>query len=161
MPIVSRTLTKLANRDDIEPGMKRWRVDGIDARDRDWVHGPFFALEGTPAEAIRDAAWTTQQLQDVDLSEVIEWVELKNTVASFDFTNRDITEEQAEDHIATEFASRLGDAAIRLAWWIESLGPPSWTAIANRIGWTSQQRSDVQDRGIALEAAEASYDQVL
>ncbi len=54
MPIVSRTLTMLANREDIGPGIKRWRVDAIDALGGVWVHGPF---SGTRAEAevIRDA----------------------------------------------------------------------------------------------------------
>lgn len=157
MPIVSRTLAKLANREDIGVGIKRWRVDGVDGRDRSWVHGPFF---GTQAEAdiIRDAAWTTQQLADVDLREVVLWVEDKNTVASLDYTNRDITEQEAEDHVAAEFARRPGEDAIRLAWWIESLNPTAWSTIGDRIGWTSQEQSDIQDRAISLTAAEPLYD---
>jgi hypothetical protein len=65
MPIISRTLTKLANRDDIGPGIKRWRVDGVDGRGAGWVHGPFFGTQAE-AEVIRDAAWSTEQLEDHD-----------------------------------------------------------------------------------------------
>lgn len=157
MPIISRTLTKLANREDLGVGIKRWRAEGVDGRGRAWAHGPFSAIQAE-AEIIRDSAWSTEQLAEVDLKEVIVWVEGKNTVASFDFTNRDITEQQAEDHVAAEFAQREGDEAIRLAWWIESLNPPSWSAIGNRIGWTGQEQSDIQDRAISLTAAEPLYD---
>jgi len=64
MPIISRTLIKLANRDDITPGMKRWRVDGKDGYGNRWVHGPFFALEGSNAEVIRDSAWPVDLVED-------------------------------------------------------------------------------------------------
>lgn len=159
MPIVSRELTLLANREDIGPGIKRWRVDGADARGRSWLHGPFSGTQ-SEAEIIRDGAWTTQQLADKDLAELIEWVEAKNSVASFDYTNRDIDQDAGEEHVAREFASRPGDSAIRLAWWIEDTPGPTWAAIGNRIGWDAQTQSDVQDRGIALAAAEPSYDLV-
>ncbi len=52
MPIV-RTLTFLANREDINPGVKTWRVDGMDALGRRWVHGPFSVTQAE-AEVIRD-----------------------------------------------------------------------------------------------------------
>ncbi len=74
MPIISRTLTKLANREDIAPGWKRWRVDGVDGRGEGWVHGPFGGtLED--AEAIRDAAWPQDLLYEHDESVGVEFVE--------------------------------------------------------------------------------------
>ena len=65
MPIVSRTLVLLANRDDIEPGHKRWRVNGVDSAGRRWKHGSF---GGTlvEAEIIRDTCWPQEQVDDVD-----------------------------------------------------------------------------------------------
>ena len=38
MPIISRTLTKLANREDFGPGIKRWRGDAVDALWRSKYH---------------------------------------------------------------------------------------------------------------------------
>ncbi len=51
---IVRTLTKLANREDLGPGIKRWRIDAVDDLGRRWVHGPF---SGTRAkgESVRDA----------------------------------------------------------------------------------------------------------
>ncbi len=65
MPIVSRTLTMLANREDIAPGWKRWRADGADARGTRWVLGPFGGTLAD-AEAKRDTAWPQQELEDHD-----------------------------------------------------------------------------------------------
>jgi len=82
MPIVSRTLTKLANRDDIAPGLKRWRVDGVDGKGRQWVHGPFLGTQ-VNAEAIRDSAWTQQQLEQADEDEGLQFIENGGDPESF------------------------------------------------------------------------------
>lgn len=156
MPIVSRSLTKLANRDDVAPGMKKWRIEGVDARGRPWTHRLANPMLLADAEAIRDGVvW---DLAALDFSNLLAWVQDRNTVADFDLTDRDITEDQGEEHIVTWFATNLGGEAITVAWWIEGLNPPSYTAIADRIGYTIQQRSDVQDRAIDLLAAEPRFD---
>lgn len=156
MPITSRSLDYARLQSD---GRFRCRVSGVDAIGRDWIHGSFWADSVVAAETIRDGVvWN---LAEVDLSDLLTWVQDRNTVASFDLTNRDITENQGEEFIITWFATHLGGEAITLAWWIESLNPPSYTAIANRIGYTTQQRSDVQDRAIDLLAAEPRFDLVV
>ena len=101
MPITSRTLTLLANRDDIEPGMKRWRVDGEDGRGARWVHGPFFAVEGAAAEAIRDAAWSTEQLEDHDEQKGVEFVEDGGAAESF--AREDLTLQEWRRRLAKRF----------------------------------------------------------
>ena len=156
MPILTRSLDYARPQRD---GRFRCRVSGLDAVDRNWVHGPFWADSVVDAEGIRDGVvW---DLAAVDFSDLLAWVQDRNTVATFDLTDRDITEEQGEEHIVTWFATNLGAEAITVAWWIESLNPPSYTAIANRIGYTTQQRTDVQDRAIDLLAAEPRFDLVV
>ena len=116
-----------------------------------------FANEAA-AQAALDAFDWTPHLKDMDFADLLIWVESLNTVASFDLTGRDITEEEGEDFIAGTFSESSGDEAIRLAWWVESITPPIWTVIHTRIGWTSEQGTDVQDRAISLNAAEPLYD---
>lgn len=82
MPIVSRVLTKLANRADIGPGIKRWRVDGLDGRGQPWVHGPFFGTQAE-GEIVRDAVFTTAQLEDEDERHGIIWCEQGNDPNAF------------------------------------------------------------------------------
>lgn len=156
MPIISRTLTKLANREDLGSGIKTWRANGTDGRGRPWIHASFRGTQ-IEAEAIRDAAWTTRELANQDLDELIDWVEARNTVASFDYTNRDIDQDAGEEFVMIEFARRLGDQAIKLAWWVESLNPPTFGRIRDRIGWTNEEGTIVQDRAIGLLAAEEFY----
>ena len=74
MPIVSRVLTLLANREDLGPGVKVWRADGVDGRDQKWYAGPMTATQAE-AEVMRDAAWPTKQLQDHDESIGMEFIE--------------------------------------------------------------------------------------
>ena len=112
MPIVSRTITLLANREDIGPGVKRWRVDGVDALGRIWVHGPF---NGTQAEAevIRDGVvW---DLAEVDKTELLAWVQARNTVAAFDYTDRDVVQADGEEHVVRWLAEGLGAEAMTVA----------------------------------------------
>jgi hypothetical protein len=87
----------------------------------------------------------SEELQNTDISEVISWVQARNPVSTFDFTNRDITENQAEEEVAKHFAQSVGEIALLSAWWIESLTPPLWTAITTRLGW-STSAGEIGDR---------------
>jgi len=58
-------------------------VDGVDGRGTSWVHGPFNALEGAAAEAVRDAAWTTEQLDAHDERKGMKFVEDGGAPESF------------------------------------------------------------------------------
>ena len=101
MPISSRTLTKLADRDDIEPGMKRWMVNGVDGRGAHWIFGPFFAVEGAAAEARRDAAWPQQQLDNHDEAEGVKFVEAGGAPESF--AREDLTLAEWRRRLAKRF----------------------------------------------------------
>lgn len=152
MSITSRSLDYARQQRD---GRFRCRVSGIDTKGRNWIHGPFWADTLVAAETIRDGVvW---DVENADFGDLLTWVQNRNIVADFDLTDRDITENQGEEFIVTWFATHLGDEAITVSWWIESLNPSSYTAIVNRIGYTMQQRSDVQDRAISLLAVEPRF----
>ncbi len=145
MAIVSRTLTPLAFRPDLGLGVKRWRVDAVDALGRRWVHGPF---SGTQAEGevIRDA-WTPD-LAELDKRELLEFVQIgaPNTVAVFDYTDRNITEDEGEEHVYLTFATSKHEIALTLAWWLDTLNTGARNNIAGRIGFSGQQRGRVDQR---------------
>lgn len=82
MPIVTRNLVRLANREDLGAGVKRWRVDGIDHAGGNWVHGPFSGTRAE-AEAIRDGCWTSAQLQDAEERRGIEFITAGGAPESF------------------------------------------------------------------------------
>ncbi len=143
MAIVSRVLTLLAS--GVDPGVKRWRIDAVDALGRVWVHGPF---NGTQAEgeAARDAV--VFDTAGLDMQELLEFVQLgaPNTVAAFDITNRDITEEEGEEHIYLTFATNDREIALTLAWWLKTLKTGERNTIAARIGFTGGQRGRIHQR---------------
>ncbi len=145
MPIDTKVLQMLANREDRGAGVKRWRINAVDTRGRPAKHGPFF---GTQAEAEVILAAVTFDLVSVDLQELLEFVQLgaPNTVAAFDFTNRDITEENGEEHIYTEFATNDRVIALTLAWWLDTLNTGARNAISGRAGFSGEQRGRVDNR---------------
>ncbi len=155
MAIVSRTITMLANREDIGPGIKRWRVNGVDALGRIWVHGPF---SGTQAEAdvIRDAVvWN---LAEQDKAELLEWVQARNTVADFDYTDRDIVQADGEEYIFQWFAENLGAEAITVAWWMDGINTGKFNSIRDRIGYTGDQGATITIRLSDMVVVEPTYD---
>ena len=145
MPIESRTLQLLANREQDGPGIKRWRVDAVDALGRIWVQGPFNGTQ-VEAEARRDAA--VFNLAGKDKKELLQFVLLgtPNTVSAFDYTDRDITELDGEDHIYLTFATEDRVIALDLAWWLDTLNTGQRNTIAGRIGFTGDQRGRVDQR---------------
>ncbi len=154
MPITSRTLTELASREDIAPGFKRWRVDAVDAKGRRWVHGPF---GGTLAEAepIRDAV--AFDLADLDKRELLEWVQARNTVADFDYTDRDIAEAQGEEHVFQWFMESPGAEAITVAWWLDSINTGRFNAITTRMNIV-EHRANITSRFTFMISVEPWYD---
>lgn len=145
MPITSRTLTLLANREDIGPGVKSWRVDAVDTRGRPWVHGPFKVTQAE-AEVIRDAV--TFDLAELDKRELLEFVQLgpPNTVAAFDYTDHDITEEDGEEHIYLTFAANTREIALPLSWWLNTLKTGARNNIAGRVGFSGTQSGRIDQR---------------
>ena len=155
MPIVSKSLVLLANQPTAaEPDRKRWRVDGIDARGHRYVHGPF---GGTQAEADAVLAGVVWELTGIDNAELLDWVKARNTVASFDYTNRDITQADGEEYIFQWFAEADGDEAITVAWWMDSINTGTFNAIRDRIGYTALQGADITSRFTFMVAVEPWY----
>ncbi len=145
MPITSRTLTPLAFREDLGPGVKTWRVEAVDARGRPWKKGPFKVTQ-VEAEIIRDAAvW---DLIRRDKAELLKFVQLgtPNTVAAFDYTGSDITEEDGEDHIYLTFAINDREIALDLAWWLNTKNTGELNTIAGRVGFTGDERGRIHQR---------------
>ena len=100
MPIVSRILTILANREDIGPSVKRWRIDGVDGRGANWVHGPFTANQ-TDAEAIRDSAWPQVQLNTHEENLAGEFIERGGDPVLF--VRQDLTLNEYRRYLAKRF----------------------------------------------------------
>ncbi len=155
MPIVSKTLTIVANREDLGPGIKRWRVDARDARGRNYVHGPLF---GTQAEAELVQTTVSWDLTKVDKANLLSWVQSRNTVASFDYSNRDIDEDAGEDHIYKWFAEAQGGDAITVAWWMDSLNTGAFNKIRDRLGYTGEQGADITSRFTFMVSVEPWYE---
>jgi hypothetical protein len=156
MPITSKTLIKLANQStSTEPDRKRWRIDGVDALGRGYVHGPF---SGTQAEADAVLSTVVWNLTKADKDELLDWVKNRNTVASFDYTNRDITELDGEEYIFQWFAESPGNDAILVAWWMDSINTGKFNSIRDRIGYTGDQGADITSRFSFMVTVEPWYE---
>lgn len=156
--IVSRNLQKLANRDDIQPGWKRWRIEATDNRGRVWTEGPFGALQAD-AEIRRDAF--TADSSDLDRAELLAWVQALNEVDAFDYTNRDIDQDAGEEYIFQWFAERPGDDAITVAWWVEGINTGKFNSIRDRIPYSGLEGADIQQKASNLVLAQPWYDKIV
>lgn len=158
MPIVTRTLKFYRPQADGRARTREVHTDSLG------TEIPVQYLTNKTEAAVTtdmNARDLTSSLVTRDIADLIQWVEALNPVSTFDFTGRDITENDGEGEIAKEFARRPGDSAIRLAWWIESLSPPQWTAISTRLGWSNtagEIGERVQTRGQNLTVALPDYD---
>ena len=152
MPIVSKQLDHARVQAD---GSVRVKEAHVDHKGQTWSFSYPVASEAE-ATTIKKGRDLKAQFEDVEFNELHACVQDRNTIASFAFV--DLTEEQGEDRIVKWFAENLGGKAITVAWWIEGLTPPVWTAIATRIGYDAGQSSEIQDRSIDLHTAEDSFD---
>ncbi len=144
----------LANREDISPGWKRWRVDGVDARGRKYVHGPFGGTQSDADAVLVSVSW---ELSEQDKTELLEWVQKRNDVSSFDYTNRDITESDGEKYIFQWFAESQGDDAMTVAWWIKGLKVGAFNSLRDAIGYSTVQGSDIKSRAGLMDSLDPEY----
>lgn len=151
MPIVTRELTHVSaiQRD----GTVRVREVLTSAKGQTIPHS-YKAVSEAQAITDMNARDVTEQLRNSDFNELLDWVKAKNGSDAFDYTDRDITELEGEEFLLIWFAEQIGDAAISLAWWVEDMTPPIYDAIRIRAGFDSDQGAEVQDKAIALVAAE-------
>jgi hypothetical protein len=157
MPILSKNLTKLANREDLGAGFKKWRIDGKDARGRRYTHGPFGGTQ-IEAEAVRDSIDWADARREEDYKDALHWVQDGNLLDTFDLSNRDITLEQAEESVFAWFASKPGNEAMTVVWWMEQFNTGDFNAIRNRIGYSGDALSEIPLRVSALFNAIGHYD---
>jgi hypothetical protein len=154
MPIVSRQL------ESVQPSagsiLASWLA--IDDRGREWRRSRSrFASEAVAQTALDAFDWTIQ-LKDADFADLLVWVQAKNSSDTFDFTNRDLTLLEGEERLLIWFASHEGPDAITLAWWVEDMSPPTYSAIRNRAGYDAATGTRIQDRAVALLAVEPVFD---
>lgn len=157
MPIVSRTL------ESVQPttGGVFASFLAVDAKGREpWRRSRSRFASEAAAQAAADAHDWTPQLKDTDFAELLDWVQGKNSSGLFDFTDMDLTLLEGEERLLVWFASHEGADAITLAWWVEDMNPPTYTAIRDRVGYDVATGSRIQDRAIAMLAAESSFDAI-
>ncbi len=156
MPIATRTL-------EVQPtaaGTIFASFLAVDELGREWRRSRARFANEAAAQAALDAHDWTAQLEDVDFEDLLIWTQGKNTPGDFIFTNRDLTLLTGEEQLLVWFASHEGEEAITLAWWIEAMTPPVYSAIRDRVGYDSATGTRIQDRAIALLAVEPSFDVV-
>ena len=157
MPIISRIL------ESVQPsafGTVLASFLGVDARGFEHRRSRSRFSNEAVAQLALDAFDWTIQLEDGDFQDLLFWVQVKNASDDFNFTNRDLTLLEGEERLLVWFASHGGMDAITLAWWVEDMNPPTFTAIRNRVGYDVATGSRIQDRAIALLAVEPAFDAV-
>ncbi len=150
MPIITRTLTHIRPQGD---GTVRVQEVLTPAKGQTIRHS-YKAVSEAQAITDMNARDVTEQLRNSDFSELLDWVKAKNGSDTFDYVDRDITELEGEEFLLLWFAEQVGNAAVSLSWWVEDMTPPIYSAIRIRTGFDSDQGSTVQDKAIALLAAE-------
>ncbi len=158
MPIVSRSLSS------VQPsagGTVLVMEEAIDALGRSppWIRGRRRSANEAQAIIEMDAYDWTPQLKDADFADLLVWVQApaKNDPGTFDLTGRDISLLEGEDFLYEYFAESVGEVAILLAWWLKAMNPPTISAIRIRAGLNVEDGDRVQDRAIALDDAEATF----
>lgn len=157
MPIVSRTLESVQQS---AAGTVLASFLAVDAKARPFRRSHSRFADEPAAVIASDAFDWTLQLKDADFTELLAWVQGKNSSGSFDSTNRDLVLLEGEERLLVWFAESFGSDAITVAWWIESLNPPQFGAIRDRAGYDAAAGTRIQDRAIDLAACEGRFDAV-
>ncbi len=114
------------------------------------------------AQAVIDmnARDVTEDFVEADFHDLLTWTQTKNDPGDFDFTNRDLDLLAGEERLLGWFVERPGNPAMTVAWWIESLNPPSFNAIRDRVGLDLVTGSEQQDRAIGMVNVEPLFNVV-
>ncbi len=105
----------------------------------------------------------TGQLKAADFTDLLIFVQApaKNDPSGFVLTGRDITLIEGEDFLFKYFAESGGSRAITLAWWIKGMTPPTFNTIRDRLGLDVTDGDRVQDRAVAMDDAEATFNDIV
>jgi len=156
MPIAARTIQT----QDIPGGEEVYATfHCTDDKGRFWYRGRArFASAAAAQTAVDNFDWTPQ-LRKRDFADLLAFVEVfpggvENQPSDFDFTNRDVTLLEGEEHLLVVFATGPGEEAIKLAWWLASsnMNPPTFNAIRDRVGIDSITGSEIRIRANELNA---------
>ena len=156
MPIISRQL------ESVQPSSGGVLASflAVDNEGREWRRSRSRFNSETEAQTALDVFDWTVQLKSADFNDLLVWTQApaKNDPGTFDLTGRDLTLLEGEDRLFTHFAEGEGGEAIRLAWWIKGMNPPTFDAIRIRLGLDVTDGDRVKDRAVALDDAEATFD---
>jgi len=160
MPIVTRTLESVQQSSG---GTVLASFLAFDDKGREWRRSRArFADEAAAVVASNTFDWTAQ-LKEADFVNLLVWTQApaKNDPSAFDLTDRDITLIEGEDFLYKHFAEAEGSEAILLAWWLKGLTPPDINVIRDRAGLSVTDGDRVQDRAVALDDAEATFNDIV
>lgn len=149
MPIVSRFLKFY--RPQVS-GRARVREVHVDSLGTELTRQYLTTKTQAEVEADMNARDSTETLKERDFDEALRWVIDGNDPNTFDYTDRDVIKNKAEERITKIFARSRGDDAVALSWWIDSLGTPRWNAITTRLAWDSARSDRVKARAASLNA---------
>ena len=153
MPIVSRTL------EHIRPQRDGVRVkEVLTAVVGHRVRHSYTAVSEAQAIIDMNARDMTKQLRKADFVDLLAHVEAKNDPFTFNFTDRDIILIEAEDFLYKRFALSVGGSAIKIAWWLKEMNPPTFNTIRKRAGHDNTEGDRVKDKAVAQDDAEATID---
>ncbi len=150
MPIISRQLVQIRP----TTGGVFAEFLAVDGKGQLWSRSRARFTSEAFAQADLDAYNWTLQLRDRDFNDLLVWVQERNTVATFDLTDRDITEDEGEEFIMVWFAGHGGNKAITVAWWLDSLNTGQFNTIRDRVPFTGVQGSTITSKFTFLLAAE-------
>lgn len=160
MPIVTRTLESVQQSSG---GTVLASFLAVDGKGREWRRSRARFADETAAITASNAFDWTPQLKDADFADLLIWTQApaKNDPSTFDLTDRDITLIEGEDFLYEHFAEDDGSEAILLAWWLKGMNPPTINVIRDRAGLNVTDGNRVQDRAVALDDAEATFDDIV
>ena len=92
--------------------------------------------------------------------ELLAWVQARNTVAAFDYTDRDIVQADGEEHVFQWFAGSPGTEAITVAWWMDDINTGKFNAIRDRIGYSGEAGANITSRFTFMVSVEPWYDAI-
>ena len=156
MPIVTRTLEHVRPQRD-----RKVRVQEVlTAAVGHVITHNYKAVSKAQAITDMNARDVTKELKNADFTDLLLHVEApaKNQPSTFDFTDRDITLIESEDFLYQLFAESTGGSAIKIAWWIKDMNPPTFNTIRNRAGHDNTEGDRVKDKAVAQDDAEATID---
>ncbi len=153
MPIDSRELKHVRTQSDGTVRVQEVLTASVGHR----IFHSYAAASEAEARIAMNARNVTEQLKEADFTDLLAWTQAKNNPDDFDFTGRDLTLLEGEERLMTWFATRDGEKAITIAWWIKGMNNPAFNPIRDRLGIDVTDGNTIRDRAVDLDGAERSF----